>query len=180
MSKYTQLGPYHFVEYTDPETAYAKHVDDLLKVLAKVVGEPGARRVIEVGCGEGLILNQIYQRLRWVVQGTDVDPEAVRLGNRLCPVARIEKRGLTHRVFDATTWDVVMFLDSLEHIDLWQEHLIWAKGAQFVVVAVPSQHDRHGLRDFKTEQLKEFFVGWECVHEATRHARHLLIWKRPT
>ncbi len=178
MSKYQQRGPYHFVEYADKDSTYAKHVDDLLMQLQLSIGIGDSMLAIEIGCGEGLILNQIMLRLGWQCEGNDIDPFAAEMARRMCPGAIIHQSGEVDGYEPGC--DVILFCDSLEHIKDWRGHLEWAKRlSEWIVVAVPDRHDPNGVRDFATNSFDSILSDWgTCVHRATRHARHLTIWKR--
>lgn len=177
MSKYLQRGAYHFVEFANSNSTYGKHVDDLLAQLEKHIGHRSSTLCFEVGCGEGLILNQIGLRFAWKCEGNDADAIAVDMARRLNPHATIhlmdDLRGYSPGL------DVVLFCDSLEHIKTWREHLAWAmQRTLWIVIAVPDRHDPHGERDFAPDSFDPILSEWgECVHRATRHARHLTIWK---
>lgn len=176
MSKYLQRGCYHYQEFANPNTTYAKHVDDLLVQLEKHIGHNPILKVYEVGCGEGLLLNQIEQGLEWSCRGSDIDEVALSMARRLTPWIDFD---LAHRPPEDAHRDVVLFCDSLEHIKEWREHIEWAKGANWIVIAVPDRHDPHGERDFKPDFADTILSEWGApVHRATRHARHLTIWRR--
>src|SRR5678810_807036 len=167
--------PYHFVEYCDENSIYHKHVADLVSVISGML-EPGSS-VHEVGCGEGLILHLLSADALFV-SGNDADSEAVRMARCLHLPVELDS-DITKRI--ALCADAVIFSDSLEHIHSWKEHLEWAKSkSDMVVIAIPDRHDRHGLRDFNIDSFDAIFKDWKCVHRATRHARHLLIFTRET
>jgi 2-polyprenyl-3-methyl-5-hydroxy-6-metoxy-1,4-benzoquinol methylase len=177
MSKYQQRGAYHFAEFSDARTDYAKHVDDLLVRLAEFIGDGYGKSVFEVGCGEGLILNQIALRLGWKCMGSEIDVAAINMARRMCPHAVIEYSTFPSSVIV----DVALFADSLEHVKDPLGMIEWAKRAKWIVTAIPSQHDRHaetqlaGAPDVFDKTLSE----WGTMeHRATRHARHLTLWRR--
>ena len=171
MSKYKM--PYHFVEYCDRNSIYRKHVDDLIQKIETYIALPG--RIYEVGCGEGLILTKLRE-CGYETGGNDSDSAAVRMANDLGSWVEESSDRYLRPIEHCKA---VLFSDSLEHLDYFKEHIDWAKrSADFVVIAVPDRHDRHGLRDFDIDSFDDIFKGWECVHRATRHARHLLVFKR--
>ena len=194
MSKYKERGPYHFVEYADPNTEYHAHASDLIEQVCKVamdmpnrlldatgLSEPSIH-LHEVGCGEGLLLHLLQWKLDRFKQlsGNDADPLAVRMGNLLVPSAEIVLEGNFPRRHPNRAFDVVMFADSLEHISTYVEHLSWARDrSRCIVVAVPSKHDRHAIRDFDAFHFDAYFgASWTLAHQRTRHSRHLRIWRR--
>jgi 2-polyprenyl-3-methyl-5-hydroxy-6-metoxy-1,4-benzoquinol methylase len=178
MSKYLQRGCYHFQEFANPNTTYAKHVDDLIGWLRKLVGEDPNVLAIDVGCGEGLIMNQLELGLGWKTEGHDIDEIAISMAKRLCPRSTIHKS--SEMIGYNPGCDVILFCDSLEHMSHWREQLEWAKPlTNWLVIAVPDRHDPHGEQDFKPDFADTILSEWgDIVHRATRHARHLTIWKR--
>ena len=182
MSKYKERGPYHFVEYADPNSPYHAHVEDLgeqiLRATGDLVGTWGPLTLHEVGCGEGLILHKLSGWFQRMVEltGNDIDPLAVRMAAELLhPSIRVwDKR-------PDKACDVVLFADSLEHIENWREHVEWAQRAQCVVIAVPSIPDRHAINhNLRADTFDvQFDATWKLVHRKTREFRHLSIWVRP-
>jgi trans-aconitate methyltransferase len=175
MSKYRDRGAYHFAEFANPGTAYAMHIDDLIRRLGEHIGEGIKTTAFEVGCGEGLILNQLTLRLGWRVAGSDVDPYAVDMARRLCPHAVVHLIDVP----PPDLVDVALFCDSLEHVEDPLKMIAWGKKAKWIVVAIPSVKDRHATHEITNDALEPYLSEWGApVHRATRHARHLTIWKR--
>jgi trans-aconitate methyltransferase len=176
-SKYDVRGAYHYLEFANPSTDYHKHVMNLLMNINRHL--PGKLTLHEVGCGEGLILDQISKRFQDVsVSGNEADPSAVKMARYLNPKIEITQ---TDRIFSQMqATDVVLFSDSLEHIETFEEHINWAMGARYVIIAVPSEHDKHGLRDFGLHDFDKLFVinDFRCKEKDTRHSRHLTIWEK--
>lgn len=192
MSKYNR-GPYHFMDYADPNSEYHAHVQDLLEQVGKVTEvlprveslpglvEPGLL-LHEVGCGEGLLLHLMPWHARCFLNctGNDADAKAVTMGKLLVRNAAIHHEWDWPKKHPNRAYDIVMFCDSLEHIANWQEHVEWAaRAANCVVIAVPSKPDKHATHKALTgSSFDHYFGGWEAVHRRTRHARHLVIWVR--
>ncbi len=189
-SKYLSRGPYHFVEYADPSTTYHKHVHDLISrvgAVSKIVRVPVGDylSVHEVGCGEGLILHLLSGRLplmlrdvRSSLSGNDADPDAVLMASMLVHAQVTLEKNIAKQ-HPNLAFSIVMFCDSLEHIESWREHVEWAaRNANCVVIAVPSIKDRHAVNEFDAIAFDGLFNGWKVHHRATRHARHLTIWLR--
>lgn len=186
MSKYLQKGCYHFQEFANPNTTYAKHVDDLLLQIEEHIGggeDVKGNRIIshEVGCGDGLISDMLAKTLEWDCMGNDTDEIAIGIAQRLCSNFGLRLGSDPWTMGFRCVPDVVLFCDSLEHIKNWRDHLDWAKSVskESIVIAVPDRHDPHGEQDFKPDFADAILSEWGApVHRATRHARHLTIWKR--
>lgn len=175
MSKYRDRGPYHFFDFVKAGTEYHGHVSDMVNAIGTYAGK--CETLHEVGCGEGLILSQIRERTSLKVSGNDADRIAVDMGKMLLPKIPII---LTDRMFERTnTFDVVLFSDSLEHIETLDQHIEWAKASKIVVIAIPSIHDRHAIRQLSSNSFDSMFRGWNCLERSTRCARHVIVWGKP-
>jgi hypothetical protein len=180
MSKYKERGPYHFVEYADKNSIYHSHVNSLIDEIDTHTDFDITPNFYEVGCGEGLILWQMSRRENVeghrIYAGNDADELAVDFANLLLPpwITVYHSANVTK----TPARDVVLFADSLEHIETWREHLLWASKAKYVIIAVPSIRDKHainvfGLNSFKGQPWTE---NMKCVYSKTRHYRHVTIW----
>jgi trans-aconitate methyltransferase len=178
MSKYKERGPYHFVEYADKNSIYHSHVNNLVDEIDIHLPEFGiTQRLHEVGCGEGLILWQISKRKGdCVYTGNDADELAVEMADFLLP----EWITVYHsnNVTKTPERDIVLFADSLEHIETWREHLLWASKAKYVIIAVPSIRDKHAVNVFGLNSFngQDWNKDMKCVYSKTRHYRHVTIW----
>lgn len=184
-SKYFDRGPYHFVEFCDENSPYHAHVMDLVERVSqlspRIPRTEASLRVWDVGCGEGLILSQLWQRLPMFSHctGFDADAEAIRMARLLVPHLHFEHEHDVPEFCDPYQPDLVLFCDSLEHIAEWVKHVRWAATkAGCVVIAAPSKHDPNGLTDFAVDAFDQFFDDWKLAHRKTRDHRHLSIWMR--
>ncbi|MBI3572874.1 MAG: class I SAM-dependent methyltransferase, partial [Candidatus Kerfeldbacteria bacterium] len=73
--------------------------------------------ILEVGCGEGYLLNQIHERLPDVKkQGYDVFEAALHEGRRLFPKLTLETGDIYDLPDDDSSWDLVVASEVLEHL----------------------------------------------------------------
>lgn len=185
MSKYKERGPYHFSEYADKNSPYHAHVQDLVDKLGTIYeqwdrGSTALKQFHEVGCGEGLILYRMWHRIGGLISfsGNEADSVAVDFATALLPhwIHVFLDNDITQsKKFDA---DIVLFSDSLEHIENWREHIEWAKKrAQIIAIAVPSARDRHAINQFNASSFDNLFAfHWKEVYRKTRDYRHVSIW----
>jgi len=183
MSKYKERGPYHFVEYADPNTIYHAHVNKLIEEINTHANKFDQMPTFhEVGCGEGLILWQMSKRESVegdrIYSGNDVDEQAVSMAQLLLPTwIKVFQEANMPRTKGLC--DIVLFADSLEHIENWAEHLHWAAHSKYVVIAVPSIRDKHAINKFELTSFHQqsWTVNMNCVYYKTREYRHVTIWK---
>lgn len=175
MSKYEQRGAYHYDEFKRGTSIYRAHVLDLIEKIERYVKPRGD--VIEIGAGEGLILDQLGQR-GFVCDGCDTDPTAVLLATQ-------KRNPVLHgstELFRGRTADAVLLCDVLEHVKDPIAMMAFAREtAPVVVIAIPDREDRHAINKIDPPAVKSYMEpsGWTCVHQSQRHARHLMIFKRP-
>lgn len=75
------------------------------------------RRVLEVGCGEGIVLEYLSGRTRtgWFA-GVEVDRDALARARQRCPGATLLRGDAYHLPFADATFDLVLCLEVLEHL----------------------------------------------------------------
>ncbi|OYT73017.1 MAG: hypothetical protein CFK52_03125 [Chloracidobacterium sp. CP2_5A] len=132
--------------------------------LQRQASPPGERRLLDAGCGTGGNLDML--RAFGFVAGADVSSEALRWSRRrgLSSLARCRVEQLC---FADDTFDVVMALDMLEHVDddlaaLAELHRVCKPGGA-VVLTVPaygflwSPHDEalHHRRRYAPQELRD-------------------------
>ena len=90
------------------------HYHDLL--LQEV--PPGARRALDIGCGEGLLTRRLAERVAEVV-GVDLDEASVRLARRAAEGRRISYvvGDFLEHPFESASFDVVVSAATLHHVD---------------------------------------------------------------
>lgn len=176
MSKYEQRGAYHYEEFRRTTSIYRAHVLDLVAKIEEFV--PARGDILEVGAGEGLILDQLGQR-GFVCDGCDVDVTAVLLAKQ--KGNSVELGSIELYIGRAKKTDAVLLCDVLEHVENPIAVMAAAREiADVVVIAIPDREDRHAIHDVDPAAVKLYMEpsGYECVHQSQRHARHLLIFKR--
>ena len=74
-------------------------------------------RVLDVGCGDGSISNDLLQRTRGVVLGTDLAFKRVSFAARRTPGARFAQSSIYRLPFPDGAFSLVTCTDLLEHLD---------------------------------------------------------------
>jgi SAM-dependent methyltransferase len=136
--------------------------EHLLRLFRRILPPDGQRRILDVGCGDGLLLD----RLAAWGEAEGVESDATTLS----PAAagrRIHLGPFDRSYRPAGTFDLILFLDVLEHLDdpvaaLRRAHeLLTPGGAIFVSVpafqALWTSHDRlnHHRRRYTTQLLRD-------------------------
>jgi 2-polyprenyl-3-methyl-5-hydroxy-6-metoxy-1,4-benzoquinol methylase len=101
---YSEIGEYH--RNLNPSWSYTPtYLRKMVWVRRFLQSLPHDAAVLDAGCGEGVLVEE-YRQKGWNIQGLDLnyESEAVRLGD------------VRHMPYADACWDVVLFLDTLEHL----------------------------------------------------------------
>jgi SAM-dependent methyltransferase len=130
---------------------------ELLKSLLRGRVGPGTV-VLDAGCGTGSMLAELRRQGADVV-GIDALPEAVALAEATCPEARVELGDVTALPFPAESFDGVVFLDVLEHVDdrcaLAEAVRVLRRGG-FLALSVPACPRLWSRRDELAGHLRRY------------------------
>lgn len=154
----------------------------------------GTDRVLELGCGKGLLGEQIQKHSRAQVYGVDISPSGIRIANRrgvLAKAADLNKR----LPFPDSFFDVVMSDQLLEHVyktdhlldeiyrilkpggtvitvtpnlSFWLNRILFFFGIYPVFLETGERSKLYGMRFLKTYIKDEGTMGH--IHVFNRHA----------
>ena len=116
-SKYDDLGAYHWAWCERRSRSYEPTAEARYAVLAKRIA--GARRVLDIGCGDGYLTNVASQRCKMVI-GVDTERTGVRIGATLlddhanCSLALASCYDLP---FADGSFDAIVLADVIEHLE---------------------------------------------------------------
>ncbi|MFB8277001.1 3' terminal RNA ribose 2'-O-methyltransferase Hen1 [Nocardia colli] len=142
--------------------------------------EVGARRVLDLGCGEGVLLRELLADKAFSeIVGVDVSMRALHVAERKLRLERMPERvaqrltlrqgALTYTDARLRGYDAAVLMEVIEHVDLPRlgalEHAVFASAAPGAVVV--------------TTPNAEFNVRFETLAADTfRHADHRFEWTR--
>lgn len=173
--------PYHIDEKADRFSYYEtlwKHRG--LELLCKHC-PPSGQSLLDYGSGRGETL-AIASQAGFKVQGTDVDPECVRLSSKFGTACLLNPADPLAQ-FGPKSFDIVTCFHVLEHVDS-PKHTLRALSAiarQFVVLAVPNLRYLH--RTFRrtidlggvNEGHLQSWDHWHLLNLAERHCSLSLV-----
>ncbi|MCP4899964.1 MAG: methyltransferase domain-containing protein [bacterium] len=177
MSKYATEGAYHYKLFKTEGDPYRLHVLDVIEKVKEHL--PGHARLLDVGCGEGLVIRALLNR-GFEAEGLEIDEDAIRLGrSKGNPIHRMMIQDVVCNESAEQRYDAVLMLDVLEHVEDLQTTVSCAQDlADLIFIAVPDREDPGALRQFiQSDVMVLFGPDWECIHQEQRHARHFLVYR---
>lgn len=144
-NKYREQSDYHWREFQQ-DCVYRDHV---LKVVGWVKGE----KILDIGCGDGLITSKIGAK------GIDTDEEGIRLA---------QTHGVPCEVLSAYDvkgkYEAVYLGDTLEHLEYPDQAIENIKKlTDTVYVVVPTESDADDCTEWNKNSLRVFMqnLGWQ-------------------
>lgn len=154
----------------------------VLRALDRFRPEGGWRSALDVGCGDGLLLNAL-EAYASSVEGLEPDPDLVSEAR----AGRIHVRPFDATFRPARTYDLMLFLDVLEHIDHVEPAISHARTlldpGGVIVITVPAfrhlwtTHDdlNHHVTRYTRRRLVDLLSDGFEVEEA----RYFFRWVYP-
>jgi SAM-dependent methyltransferase len=92
-------------------------VERFLRRVASLVEADRPGRILEVGCGEAVVLQYLAERVRSArFVGVELDPAALARGRARCPQVPLLQGDVYDLPFARGTYDLVICLEVLEHL----------------------------------------------------------------
>ena len=110
--------------------------------LEKSIGRMRVSRLLEVGCGEGNIINFMIKKYKpSYIKGLDIDEKMLRNLSKKYPQFDFKKQFLDEKFQDEQEYDLVLCLEVLEHIEKYNAALNNIKKikSKKIVFSVPNE-----------------------------------------
>ena len=154
--------------------------DARLTAVVDVLKESGAARVLDLGCGEGRLVERLMADFQFQhILGVDVSTRALEIAARRLKLDRLPERqrgrvqlvqgAMTYRDRRLTGFDAVAVVEALEHLDpdrlnVFERVLFEFANPQIVIVTTPN---------------REYNVKYPGIADgALRHPDHRFEWTR--
>jgi 2-polyprenyl-3-methyl-5-hydroxy-6-metoxy-1,4-benzoquinol methylase len=173
--------PYHIDERAD-RSAYYENLwkRQGLALLLKHCN-PAGRSLLDYGCGRGECLD-FARKAGFMVQGTDVDPECVKMSARFGPACQLVASNPLSQ-FGTKSFDVVTCFHVLEHVENPKRILsdLARIARNYVVIAVPNLRYLHRLFHTRIELAivneghLQSWDHWHLLNLAEKHCGLKLV-----
>lgn len=111
----TKSTNYRKYQSTNPAVRWV--LDRFLREVVETVGDLHPVRIVDLGCGEGMVAGRLHRSLPGVEYlGVDVDPDAVDLARTLYPEVEFRVGSLFDPPPDDVRADLVLCLEVIEHL----------------------------------------------------------------
>lgn len=112
------------------------------KSLISLIEPLSPKTILDVGCGEGFILNELtLKHVGQKIEGVDNSKTALSLGKKLFPRLSLKYADIYHLPYQNNSFDLVVCLEVLEHLKnpekALDEILRVSKGS--VIISVPNE-----------------------------------------
>lgn len=117
-------------------------VQNFLRTIERLVEPIAPTSILDVGCGEGVVLSTLAPRLQNArVCAVDADPVEVEDAQANLPFAEVQVADVHELPFEDESFDLVMCCEVLEHVERPYQALRELKrvSSRFVLVSVPRE-----------------------------------------
>jgi 2-polyprenyl-3-methyl-5-hydroxy-6-metoxy-1,4-benzoquinol methylase len=151
-------------------------------MVLKILKQIGARRVLDLGCGNGDLCGQLAGA-GYDVVGVELDPEGVRIARQANPRVSVYNYGvqddpqLLLRQEGGRLFDAVVSTEVIEH--LYSPHLLPAYARNLL------SHDGHLIvstpyHGYVKNLMLSMFNHWDQHHTPLWHGGHIKFWSAAT
>ena len=146
-------------------------VNRFLNKVFEEIRKTNSRVILDVGCSEGQADKFFLEKDPSLkITGVDLDVEALEQAEINCPQMEIERADVYHLPFRDNTFDLVIFLEVLEHLEFPEKALEEIKrvGRVHFIFSVPNE---------PFFSLASLFSG-KYLKTLGRHPCHLQSWSK--
>jgi len=137
----TQL-PANFVKHTSKNPLQRFLIESFFSTLISSAKSLNPKKVLDAGCGEGFSLNKlITNNVGEELEGIEYSKEAIILGKKLFPKAKIKLGDIYNLPYSTNSFDLVITTEVLEHLEDPKKALleITRISKKYVILSVPNE-----------------------------------------
>lgn len=156
--------------------------DYVRRTLYKILSKGVETKILEIGCGSGALVEVLNEYPNIRCEGVDISPEQIALGAKLDRSVRLGDALTELRTYPSFTYDAILALDVLEHleleylVDLLTESARVLKAGGCLIARVPNAESFAGVaihfsdltheRAFTDRSIRQLFAlteGWSSI-----------------
>lgn len=117
-------------------------VHNFLRTIADLVESVAPQKILDVGCGEGFVIRHLLvQNEKLIMEGIDRDEDSLKIASKLNPQANFKVGSIYNLPFEENSFDLVICLEVLEHLDAPSKALVELKRVtnKYCLISVPHE-----------------------------------------
>ncbi len=88
-----------------------------LRILSRLVNSLGVNKILDVGCGEGLIIEYLISKNKDLsIEGVDISNQAIAMAGQLCPSSSFRQGDICNIDYRDKSFDLILAIEVLEHL----------------------------------------------------------------
>jgi len=89
-----------------------------LRMLGSLLDSLGVSKILDAGCGEGLVARYLISRNKnLVIEGIDINEQAILAAKQLCPGVAFYKEDIRKLKYPDKSFDLALAIEVLEHLE---------------------------------------------------------------
>lgn len=110
--------PTNFIKHTSKNPLQKFLINNFYSTLLSLIKPLNPKTVLDAGCGEGFTLNKLMlNKIGQNIEGVEYSKEAIDLGNKLFPKAKIKQGSIYELPYKDRSFDLVVCTEVLEHLE---------------------------------------------------------------
>lgn len=149
---------------------WAKREPELIErfsIIAEFLRRAGAKKILDIGCGDGLAYTHIKQKYGCDYYGTDFSDTAIEKAKATHPDAHYALADCYAQPFDDASFDAVLCQEVFEHIDepqrLAKEMMRLARPGGTIIVSTPFEDFLNTCEEhvwsYTRQDIRDLFNG---------------------
>ena len=117
-------------------------LDRFLNEILQMVGTIDVKKVLDLGCGEGFVINKLSKFYSYLeITGVDIDTKALDLARDLNPRAKFIECDINNFQCEKKSFELVMLIEVLEHMKKPDEILRIVKNitSKYALISIPHE-----------------------------------------
>lgn len=88
-----------------------------LRILSRLVNSLSVNKILDVGCGEGLIIEYLISKNKDLsIEGVDISSQAIAMAGQLCPSSSFRQGDICNIDYRDKSFDLILAIEVLEHL----------------------------------------------------------------